>query len=100
MFFQDEMTFLDGDLTVTPGIRYDHFSTDPGKVESEELKKSFLIQHLRAAWVLIMPLRKNHSVFFGQVSQGFRAPSFDELFYTYDNPAHRYYNEPNPDLKI
>ncbi|MFB9218077.1 TonB-dependent hemoglobin/transferrin/lactoferrin family receptor [Vibrio sinaloensis] len=97
IFFQDEMTFLDGDLTVTPGIRYDHFSTDPGKVESEELKKfsdSAFTGRLGANYAIT----QNHSVF-GQVSQGFRAPSFDELFYTYDNPAHRYYNEPNPDLK-
>ncbi|WP_039559473.1 TonB-dependent receptor domain-containing protein, partial [Vibrio vulnificus] len=36
---------------------------------------------------------------FTQISQGFRAPSFNELYYTYDNPGHGYTNRPNPNLE-
>ncbi|SON53395.1 Heme transport protein HutA (fragment) [Vibrio tapetis subsp. tapetis] len=36
---------------------------------------------------------------FAQVSQGFRAPDFQELFYSFGNPAHGYESIPNPNLK-
>ncbi|MBO0201316.1 TonB-dependent receptor domain-containing protein, partial [Vibrio alginolyticus] len=36
---------------------------------------------------------------FGQISQGFRAPDFQELYYSFGNPMHGYIFKPNPDLK-
>jgi len=36
---------------------------------------------------------------FTQVSQGFRAPDFKELYYAYSNSTYKYMSKPNPDLK-
>ncbi|MDT3845991.1 MAG: TonB-dependent hemoglobin/transferrin/lactoferrin family receptor [Vibrio anguillarum] len=97
LFVQDEITLLSGNLIVTPGLRYDSFSTDPGGSTTEPLVKfddSALTSRLGALY----RINNQHSAF-AQVSQGFRAPNFTELYYTYDNIAHNYVNDPNPYLK-
>ncbi|MCV5960836.1 TonB-dependent receptor, partial [Escherichia coli] len=33
------------------------------------------------------------------ISQGFRVPDFQELYYSFGNPMHGYIFKPNPDLK-
>ncbi|WP_394250352.1 TonB-dependent hemoglobin/transferrin/lactoferrin family receptor [Vibrio profundi] len=97
IFLQDEISFAGGNLILTPGIRFDHFSTDPGDNTGEDLDKfsdSAVTGRIGANYSV-----NETGTLFGQISQGFRAPSFDELYYTYDNPAHYYVNNPNPDLK-
>ncbi|MGF1754488.1 TonB-dependent hemoglobin/transferrin/lactoferrin family receptor [Vibrio makurazakiensis] len=97
LFLQDEISLAGGDLTLTPGVRFDHFSTDPGNNTGEDLKKfsdSAVTGRIGANYSI-----NETGIIFGQISQGFRAPSFDELYYTYDNVAHRYVNDPNPNLK-
>ncbi|KDN27190.1 TonB-dependent receptor [Vibrio fortis] len=96
LFVQDEIS-IGNNLTVTPGVRFDYFSTDPGDNTEDDLKKfsdSAITGRLGSTYKV-----SDSGTIFGQVSQGFRAPSFDELFYTYDNPGHGYVNDPNPDLK-
>ncbi|CAM3087435.1 TonB-dependent hemoglobin/transferrin/lactoferrin family receptor [Vibrio rarus] len=97
LFIQDEISLLNNRLVVTPGVRFDYFSTDPGENTGENLtdfSDSAVTGRLGTSYKLT-----DTSTIFGQVSQGFRAPSFDELYYTYDNPGHGYVNDPNPDLK-
>ncbi|AUI88197.1 TonB-dependent receptor [Vibrio azureus] len=97
LFVQDEISLLNERLTLTPGVRYDRFVTDPANIDGESFKKfddAALTGRLGATYQL-----SPSGTIFGLVSQGFRAPSFDELYYTYDNPIHGYVNEPNPDLK-
>lgn len=96
-FLQDEIALANDKIVVTPGIRFDHFSTDPGDNTGEDLKKfsdSAVTGRIGATYKATQS-----GTAFAQVSQGFRAPSFDELYYTYDNPAHGYVNDPNPNLK-
>ncbi|GEM76415.1 TonB-dependent hemoglobin/transferrin/lactoferrin family receptor [Vibrio sagamiensis] len=97
VFIQDEITLLNDKLTLTPGVRYDRFTTDPDKVDGESFKQfddSAFTGRLGVTYQL-----SQTGIIFGQISQGFRAPSFDELYYTYDNPRHGYINKPNPNLK-
>ena len=97
LFLQDEITLNNDKLVLTPGIRFDHFETDPGNNTGDDLTKfsdSAVTGRLGSTYKVT-----ETGTVFGQISQGFRAPSFDELYYTYDNPAHGYVNDPNPDLK-
>ncbi|MGR5356239.1 TonB-dependent hemoglobin/transferrin/lactoferrin family receptor [Vibrio chagasii] len=97
LFVQDEISLMNNKLVVTPGVRFDYFSTDPGKNTGESLtdfSDSAVTGRLGTTYKLT-----DTGTVFGQISQGFRAPSFDELYYTYDNPSHGYVNDPNPDLK-
>ncbi|NVN80866.1 MULTISPECIES: TonB-dependent hemoglobin/transferrin/lactoferrin family receptor [unclassified Vibrio] len=97
LFIQDEISLVNDKLIVTPGVRFDYFSTDPGKNTGESLtdfSDSAVTGRLGTTYKLT-----DTGTVFGQISQGFRAPSFDELYYTYDNPGHGYVNDPNPDLK-
>ncbi|CAH6819879.1 TonB-dependent receptor [Vibrio chagasii] len=97
LFVQDEISLMNNKLVVTPGLRFDYFSTDPGKNTGESLtdfSDSAVTGRLGTTYKLT-----DTGTVFGQISQGFRAPSFDELYYTYDNPGHGYVNDPNPDLK-
>ncbi|MBL4282636.1 TonB-dependent hemoglobin/transferrin/lactoferrin family receptor [Vibrio fluvialis] len=100
VFLQDEMAFLNGDLIVTPGLRYDWFNTNPGDVEGtsyETYKDSAVTGRVGAVYHLNI----ENSVF-SQVSQGFRAPTFSELYYVYAGGCYYgfcYENIPNPDLK-
>ncbi|MGB1320787.1 MAG: TonB-dependent hemoglobin/transferrin/lactoferrin family receptor [Vibrio gallaecicus] len=97
LFLQDEITLNNDKLVLTPGIRFDHFETDPGNNTGDELTK-FSDSAVTGRFGSTYKVTETGTVF-GQISQGFRAPSFDELYYTYDNPAHGYVNDPNPDLK-
>lgn len=97
LFVQDEISLMNDRLVVTPGVRFDYFSTDPGTNTTESLadfSDSAVTGRLGSTYKLT-----DTGTIFGQISQGFRAPSFDELYYTYDNPGHGYVNDPNPDLK-
>lgn len=66
-----------------PGVRFDYFSTDHSNNTTETLSDfsdSAVTGRLGSTYKLT-----DTGTIFGQISQGFRAPSFDELYYTYDN---------------
>jgi hemoglobin/transferrin/lactoferrin receptor protein len=97
LFVQD--TFTIGALTITPGIRYDSFETDPDTnttgipdLTFDKHSSDALTGRLGAIYSL-----NNEMNIYGQVSQGFRAPSFKELFYAYEGGS--YATLPNPDLE-
>ncbi|MCV5664415.1 TonB-dependent receptor, partial [Escherichia coli] len=46
----------------------------------------------------VYKLNEQHRLF-AQISQGFRVPDFQELYYSFGNPMHGYIFKPNPDLK-
>ncbi|WP_260261709.1 TonB-dependent hemoglobin/transferrin/lactoferrin family receptor [Vibrio intestinalis] len=105
LFLQDEIAFGDS-LIVTPGIRYDSYKTDPnggipngndGGFDQDSYKayeESAVTGRLGVTW----SVNDEHKLF-AQISQGFRAPDFQELYYSFANAAHRYTASPNPDLK-
>lgn len=102
LFVQDEITM--GDWIITPGLRFDSFNTDPGdatanpsgNAQSDYTK--FSDSAVTGRLGAIYKLNQEHRIF-AQVSQGFRAPEFKELYYSFGNPNHGYINKPNPDLK-
>ena len=97
LFIQNEIALFNGNLIVTPGLRYDSFSTDPGENAGKGLSK-FSDSAITGRLGTLYRLDPNSAIF-AQVSQGLRSPNFTELYYTFSNPAHGYVNEPNSNLK-
>ncbi|MZI93931.1 TonB-dependent hemoglobin/transferrin/lactoferrin family receptor [Vibrio sp. CAIM 722] len=97
VYLQDQIVLNHGDWLITPGVRYDWFSTEPSDVDGESYD-SYSDSAFTARLGSVYHLTKQHSVF-AQISQGFRAPSFDELYYIYGHPAYGYESIPNTDLK-
>lgn len=110
VYFLDEISFMNGDLLVTPGVRYDKFEQDPynadpsqGDIphtgfsptnEYEAFSDSEVTFKLGTVYKLNAQTR-----IFGQYSQGFKAPDFNQLYYSYANDRVGYKYKPNPDLK-
>ena len=96
VFLQDQAYFLDESLIMTAGLRYDSFNADPSTdsgytTEYPENKDSAFTGKLGAVY----HLNDNLSVF-GQISQGFKAPTVYDLYYFYNQGA---IIEANPNLK-
>ncbi len=102
VFAQDEVQI--GDFIITPGVRFDSYETDHGDTsdnpslndasEYEKYSDSAITGRLGTVY----RLNQQHNLF-AQISQGFRAPDFKELYYSYGNPTYGYYSKPNSDLK-
>lgn len=101
IFVQDEIVI--NDLILTPGVRFDSFSTDPGNNFPDDsydstLYKDYSDSAVTARLGALYNINEQHKIF-AQVSQGFRAPDFQELFYSFSNATHGYASIPNPDLE-
>lgn len=103
-FVQDEISLLDGKLTLSPGARYDEFklvpypdeifiNANPG-VDVVPFEDSQLSMKLGA----IYDLNDSTSVWL-QYAEGFRIPPFDDLNVGFTNFAGGYTSLPNPNLK-
>ncbi|WP_217536698.1 TonB-dependent hemoglobin/transferrin/lactoferrin family receptor [Vibrio metschnikovii] len=97
LFIQNEIALLNGNLIVTPGLRYDSFRTEPGDNAGKGLSK-FNDSAVTGRLGTLYRLDPNSAIF-AQVSQGLRSPNFTELYYSFSNLAHGYVIEPNPNLK-
>ncbi|AIW16327.1 TonB-dependent hemoglobin/transferrin/lactoferrin family receptor [Vibrio tubiashii] len=101
-FLQDSINY--GKFVLTPGVRFDSFETDPGDTtnnpsgNSPESYGKFSDSAVTGRLGTTYSINNEHKVY-AQVSQGFRAPDFQELYYSFGNPTHGYINIPNPDLK-
>ncbi|WMN90035.1 TonB-dependent hemoglobin/transferrin/lactoferrin family receptor [Vibrio parahaemolyticus] len=102
LFAQDEITF--GNWIVTPGVRFDSFDTNPGdtsanpSLNAASEYKDYSDSAVTGRLGTVYKLNEENRLFV-QISQGFRAPDFQELYYSYGNPMYGYVNKPNPDLK-
>ncbi|TMM45239.1 TonB-dependent hemoglobin/transferrin/lactoferrin family receptor [Colwellia ponticola] len=102
LFIQDEIST--GNLVITPGIRFDSFATDPDSnfpsdgSYDQSLYKDYSDSAITGRLGALYSLNEQNKVF-SQISQGFRAPDFQQLFYSFGNPMHGYESIPNPDLK-
>lgn len=108
-YIQDEIILANGRLRVSPGIRYDRFNVDPQTLELElgdELVgfsasnsyKGYSDAEITGRLGLVFSLNDTTRIF-SQYSQGFKAPDFRQLYYSWSNDLHGYKSEPNPDLK-
>ncbi len=90
VFIQDDIKISER-LSVIPGIRYDRFEYKP-EGKAANTKDDKVTGKLGA----VFSLSDDFSIF-TQVSQGFKAPGFSEMYYT--RVGHGYSNIANPDLK-
>jgi len=109
VYLQDQISLMGGDLVLTPGVRFDSFSTKPdnsdpaGKYDEVKGEPSTYNDYSDSAVTgkigALYHLSDDTKVF-AQVSQGFRAPDFQELYYSYSNSGFgfKYKSVPNPDL--
>jgi len=97
LFVQDEIALLNGDLLVTPGVRFDAFSTNPGTTSITTYER-FDDAAVTGRLGTVYHFTPKHSVY-AQISQGYRAPTFSELYYSYTNTSVGYESIPNPDLE-
>lgn len=104
LFAQDEITLVDGRLTLIPGLRVDHYRLDPkadtifttdnpGQVLADITETSWSPK-FGAIW------RFNDSISaFAQYARGFRAAPYNDVNLGFTNFAFGYKAIPNPDLK-
>ncbi|MBO1520330.1 TonB-dependent hemoglobin/transferrin/lactoferrin family receptor [Oceanisphaera pacifica] len=96
VFLQDQMYLLDDKLIVTAGARYDRFeakpSSDTGYINDFDSNKDDAVTLKLGS---VYHLNNNLSVY-GQISQGFKAPTAEDLYYFYGMGS--IFN-PNPNLK-
>ncbi|KLV02115.1 TonB-dependent hemoglobin/transferrin/lactoferrin family receptor [Photobacterium aphoticum] len=92
IFVQDQMFLMDEALVLNAGLRYDAFRSKPkGDSDYEEGKNDALTGRLGAVY----HWNETYSTF-AQVSQGFKAPTLQDLYYFYDQGVTFI---PNPDLE-
>ncbi len=102
VFAQDEVQI--GDFIITPGVRFDSYETDHGdtsdnpSLNDASEYKTYSDSAITGRLGTVYRLNQQHNLF-AQISQGFRAPDFKELYYSYGNPTYGYYSKPNSDLK-
>ncbi|MGR5219177.1 TonB-dependent hemoglobin/transferrin/lactoferrin family receptor [Vibrio parahaemolyticus] len=95
-FVHDQMFLLDDQLVLNAGIRYDYFNTDPKTNDGyDKQQPSSRNDAFTGKLGAVYHLNDQYSVF-GQISQGFKAPTVQQLYYFYDQGA---IFEPNPNLK-
>ncbi|USD68221.1 TonB-dependent hemoglobin/transferrin/lactoferrin family receptor [Vibrio sp. SCSIO 43136] len=95
-FINDQIFMFDDRLILNAGLRYDSFSADPSTTdgfttEYESNSDSAFTGKIGAVY----HLNENLSTF-AQISQGFKAPTVEDLYYFYNSGA---YIAPNPNLK-
>ncbi|WP_321393097.1 TonB-dependent hemoglobin/transferrin/lactoferrin family receptor [Emcibacter sp.] len=100
LYLQDQIKLLDGDLLLTPGVRYDSFKADP---EADDRYTEELASHSsdKVTFRLggVYKITDVVSVF-GQFSQGFKAPELIQLYREDQSSASRgYVTLANPDLE-
>ncbi len=103
-FVQDEIRFLDGKLTVSPGVRYDEFTLSPREdalfaaanpgVETASFDDSEVSAKLGTLYKLTDGL-----TMWLQYAEGFRIPPFDDINVGFTNFAGGYTSLANPDLE-
>lgn len=99
VFFNDEMSFMQGQLTVTPGVRFDHYKmeTTNAKKEDGSEYKSFDETNTSFNLAAIYKLTDTVSVF-AQYGQGFKVPPYDLAYLDHDNSIYGYKIVPSEDL--
>ena len=103
LFLQDQISLLEDKLIVTPGLRWDRFQTKPdnntagSSIDNYQTSTS---SALTARLGTIYSVTDNSKVF-AQISQGHRAPTFEELYYSYSSVGghQSYTNLANPNLE-
>lgn len=105
IYLQDELSLLNGRLTVTPSIRHDLFDADaiaddvyrngnPGSPTPADYEQSETTGKLGAVWTVTETVAA-----YGRLSQGFRAPPYDDVNVGFTNFLGGYKTIANANLK-
>ncbi|ELR67781.1 TonB-dependent heme and hemoglobin receptor HutA [Photobacterium marinum] len=95
VFVQDQMFFMDEQLVVTAGLRYDDYKAKPDATSGlQEHNSDALTSRLGAVYHWT-----NNISTYAQYSEGFRSPTIYELYYDKNNASHGYKIVSNPNLK-
>ncbi|MTI13626.1 TonB-dependent hemoglobin/transferrin/lactoferrin family receptor [Sansalvadorimonas verongulae] len=85
IFLQDEISLLDDQLSLIPGVRYDTYKISP---ETDELyaieQKASKDSAATAKLGSVYNINDTVSIF-AQYSQGFRGPTLEEIYYSFEN---------------
>ncbi|MFC6979256.1 TonB-dependent receptor domain-containing protein [Microbulbifer taiwanensis] len=102
VFVNDEMTFAGGDLTVTPGLRYDWYEMDPNGALKSDGTAFASIEESNVSFNLGTLYRINQRLTaFAQYGQGFKVPAYDLAYlehYLQPTSAYAYEVVPADDL--
>lgn len=102
LFIQDEIEF--GRLEIIPALRWDSYDLSPSAddIFREDNPDTAVVaiedSRLTPRIGILYDAGENWTVY-GQVSEGFRAPPFDDVNIGFDIPLFGYRALPNPDLK-
>ena len=96
LYGQDEIHF--GDWTITPGLRYDHFSIKADQAGFNAKAVSLSGNATSPKLGVLYRATPEWSVF-GNYAKGFRAPNAGQVNAFFENPVGNYKTIPNPDLK-
>lgn len=96
IFVQDNAFLLDDSLVVNTGLRYDSFETTPEYSESATTKRDKNSSDAFTGKLGAVYHYNTNISNFAQVSQGFKTPTVEQLYYEYNTGADFV---PNPDLK-
>ncbi|SHE73504.1 hemoglobin/transferrin/lactoferrin receptor protein [Microbulbifer donghaiensis] len=78
LFVNDEITFAGGDLTVTPGLRYDWYEMDPNGAVKSDGSEYAVIEESNVSFNLGGLYRIHPRLTaFAQYGQGFKVPAYD-----------------------
>lgn len=92
VFIQDQMFLAEDKLVINGGLRYDKFKAEPDATSDyATAENDALTARLGTVYHWSNALST-----YAQVSQGFKAPTVQDLYYSYEMGA---VLEPNPDLK-
>ena len=88
LFVNDEITLMDGQLTITPGVRFDRYDMDPNgalKSDGSQFKK-FKENHTSFNIAGLYKFSEQLSGF-AQYGQGFKVPPYDLAYIEHYNQA-------------
>lgn len=105
VFLQDEISFLDGRLLVSPGVRYDSFDADatadpiylsgnPASPLPEDYDDAEVTAKIGAVYSFTDTVSA-----YARFSEGFRAPPYDDVNVGFSNFIGGYKTISNPDLQ-
>lgn len=99
LFIQDEISLLDGRLSVIPAVRYDWYELTP---EADALYGGGAVEgqsesHVSPKLGLVYWPTDTFGLF-ANVAEGFKAPSPMQVNNAFSNPLFGYVSVPNPDL--
>ncbi|MBP7339564.1 TonB-dependent hemoglobin/transferrin/lactoferrin family receptor [Niveispirillum sp.] len=99
LFIQDEVTLLNGALSLYPAIRYDYYKIDPKNdplfvgTPTGQSDDHFSPKFAALYWL------SDNAGLFANYAEGFKAPAPSQVNNGFSNPIQNYRSISNPDLK-